>query len=81
MEHLGRKLDCECQVQMMRGNCERRRLDCNLTLILRAGRSVSWIETGSADPFQVQCVMEFGILGSDDGLAGFLGLERKWSYG
>ena len=25
--------------------------------------------------------MEFGILGSDDGLAGFSGWERNWGYG
>jgi hypothetical protein len=25
--------------------------------------------------------MEFGILGSDDGMAGFLGWERMWGYG
>ena len=31
--------------------------------------------------FQLKCEMEFGILGSDDGLAGFSGWEGKWGYG
>ena len=66
---------------MMRGNCGRRRLRGNSALILTAGRSGWWIETELQNRFQGQCEMEFGILGSDDGLAGFSGWERKWGYG
>ena len=61
----------------MRGNCGRRRSEGNLALILTAGRSGWWIETELQNRFHGQCEMEFGILGSDDGLAEFLGLERK----
>ena len=32
-------------------------------MILRAARSIRWIETGSAEPFSADCEMEFGILG------------------
>ena len=42
-------------------------------MILRAGRSDWWIETELQNRFQGQCEKEFGILGSDDGMAGFLG--------
>ena len=80
-EHLGRKLECECQVLLMRGNCGRRLLEGNSGLILTAGRSGWWIETELQNRFQWKCEMEFGILGSDDGLPGFSGWERKWGYG
>ena len=50
-------------------------------MILRAGRSDWWIETELQNRFRLKCVMEFGILGSDDGMAGFLGWKRMWGYG
>ena len=40
--------------------------------------SSDWrIETGTTEPFSGQCEMEFGILGSDDGLLRFSRWERK----
>jgi len=46
-------------------------------LILTAGRSGWFIETELQNRFHGQCEMEFRILGSDDGLSGFSGWERK----
>ena len=50
-------------------------------MILTVGMSGWWIETELQNRFQGQCVMEFGILGSDDGMLKFSGWERKWGYG
>ena len=50
-------------------------------LILTAVRLGLWIEKELQIRFQGQCEMEFGILGSDDGLPGFSGWERKMDYG
>jgi hypothetical protein len=80
-EHLGRKLECECQVLYDERELRRRLLRGNSALILRAGRSDWWIEAELQNRFQGQCEMEFGILGSDDGLPGFSGWERIWGYG
>ena len=66
---------------MMRGNCGRRLSRGNLALILRAGRSGWWIETGTAEPFSTDFRYGFGILGSDDGLTGILGWGKKTGYG
>ena len=49
-------------------------------MILTAVRSDWWIETELQNRFQGQCEMEFGILGLDDGLAGFSGWERKMGF-
>jgi hypothetical protein len=62
---------------MMNGNCGKRRLKGNLGLNLTAVRSGWWIEKELQNCFQRQCEMEFRILGSDDGLPGFSGWERK----
>ena len=48
--------------------------------ILRTGRLAWWIETELQKRFRLKCEMEFGILGSDDGLPGFSGWERIWGY-
>ena len=67
---------------MMKGNCGRWRLKGNSALILIAGRSGWWIETELQNRFQLKCEMEFGILGSDDGLAEFSGWKESfWGYG
>ena len=47
-------------------------------MILTAGRSDWWIETELQNRFRLKCEMEFGILGSDDGMAGFSVWEREW---
>jgi hypothetical protein len=62
----------------MRGNCGGRLLRGNTALILRAGRSDWWTEMELQIRFRLQCEMEFGNLGSDDGLPGFSGWERNW---
>jgi hypothetical protein len=40
-----------------------------------------WIETELQNRFHGQCEKESGILGSDDGMAGFSGWERNMGYG
>ena len=50
-------------------------------MILTAGRSGWWIETELQNRFRLDFRFGFGILGSDDGLAGFSGWERNWGYG
>ncbi len=64
----------------IRANCGRRRSEGNSGLILTTGRSVWRIEAELQNRFQLKCGMEFGILGSDDGLAEFLVWERKWNF-
>ena len=66
---------------IMRGNCERRPLRGNSGLILTEGRVCCWIETELQNRFQGQCELEFGILGSDDGLPEFLGVEGNFHTG
>jgi hypothetical protein len=39
-----------------------------------------WIKTELQNRFRLKSEMEFGILGSDDGLAGFLGWKSFWGY-
>ena len=51
-------------------------------MILTAGRSGWWIETELQNRFQLKCEMEFGILGSDDGIAGIFEFgEENGAYG
>jgi hypothetical protein len=47
----------------------------NSALIQAAGRWGWWIKTDLQNRFQKYCELEFGILGSDDGMAGFSGWE------
>ena len=47
-------------------------------MILTAGRSGWWIETELQNRFHLKWEMEFGILGSDDGLPEFSGWGGKW---
>ena len=44
---------------------------------MTAGKSDWWIEAELQNRFRLKCGMEFRILWSDDGMAGFLGWERK----
>jgi len=63
-EHLGRKLDCECQVLYDERELLRKRLKGNLALILRAWRSDWLIETGTAEPFLTEMrngIWDFGV--------------------
>jgi len=46
-------------------------LEGNLGLNLTKGRWALWIETELQNRFRLKCEMELGILGSDNGLAGF----------
>ena len=46
-------------------------------MILKAARLGWWIETELQNRFRFDIRFEFGILTSDDGLAGFSGWERK----
>jgi hypothetical protein len=73
VEHLGRKLECECLVLFYERELRKEVSRGKSALILRAGRSVRRIETELQNRFHGQCEMEFGILGSDDGLPGFSG--------
>jgi hypothetical protein len=61
----------------MRGNFGRRPLEGSSGLILTAGRLVWWIEAELQNRFHGQCEIEFGMLGSDDGLLGFSGWGGK----
>ena len=70
-EHLGRKLECECQVYMMKGSYEGRRSSGNLALILTAGRSGRWIEAELKNRLRFDFRFGFGMLTADDGIAGF----------
>ena len=79
IEHLGRKLECECQVL----NDERKlriggSSGGNSGLILTAGRSGWWIESELQNRFRLDFRFGFGILTLDDGLAGFSGWGGKW---
>ena len=76
-EHLGRKLECECQVLYDERELRKEALRRQFGVDFDSGRSGWWIETELQNRFQLKCEMEFGILGSDDGLDGFSGWERK----
>ena len=61
----------------MRGNCGKILSRGYSGLILTTERTGCWIETELQNRFQGHCELEFGILGSDDGMAGFSGWGRK----
>ena len=72
--HLGRNLNASVQVLYDEGELRKEALRQGYSvLILKTGRSGWWIEKELQNCFQGQCEMEFGILGSDDGLPGFSG--------
>jgi hypothetical protein len=79
-EHPRKNLECECQVlydeRDLQKDVLRRQFGVDLD---------SWDRTGGLRPelqnlFQGQCEMEFGILGTDDGLPEFSGWEKNWGY-
>ena len=69
-EHLGRMLECECQV-LFDGRELRKEALKRQFGILTAGRSDWWIETGTAESFSLDFRFRFGIFTIDEGLAGF----------
>jgi hypothetical protein len=71
------KWNASARFYMMRENCGGRPPEDNSVLILTAGRWGWWTETELQNRFQPKCGMEFGILVSDDEMAGFSGWERK----
>jgi hypothetical protein len=80
-EHLGRKLECECQVLFDARELRKEALGRQFGVDFDSGEVglVDWPELQNR--FRLDFRFGFGILTSDDGLAGFLGWERKMGYG
>ena len=59
------------------GNCSLPDFKGNSALILTAGIRVGGLRPELQNRFRLKCEMEFGILGQDDGLPGFLDWKRN----
>ena len=79
-KHLERKLECLCQVLFDERELRMEALRRQFGVDFESGEVVllDWSELQYR--FHGQCVMEFGILGSDDGMVGFLGRKRIWGF-
>ena len=72
VEHLGRKMECECQVLFDERELRKEALKRQFGVNFDSGEvSGWWIETELQIRFQLKCEMEFGILTADDGLPKF----------
>ena len=64
LEHLGRKLECECQVIYDESELRREALKGQFGVDSDSGRSGWWIEIGTAEPFSGTMrngIWDFGV--------------------